>query len=122
MKTTVAKVKSILSETELTDPVITSYIGAAGTWMDGLFSGESISAELEAELARWLAAHLIVATQERIATKEGAGGAFIEYAGKFDEGLRSTPYGQVAISLDPTGLLADIAGGFRIAKIRAVKS
>ncbi len=120
MRTTVAKVKLILPETELADPIITAYIEAAGTWLNTLFAGMSNSAEMEAELERWLAAHLIVATQDRIATKEGAGGAYIEYTGVFGEGLRSTPYGQMALALDVTGMLA--AAGMKTVKIFAVKS
>lgn len=120
MRTTVAKVKLILSETELTDPVIESYIEAASTWLDVLFANQPVEMTMLAELERWLTAHLIVSTQERIAKKEGAGGAFIEYMGIFGEGLKSTPYGQMAISLDTTGLLA--AAGMKAIKMRAIKS
>jgi hypothetical protein len=52
---------------------------------------------------------MITVTRERMAKKEGAGGASIEYVGNYGEGLSSTPYGQMVMILDTTGAMASLA-------------
>jgi hypothetical protein len=108
MRTTIADVRAII-ETSLLDAGVTAYITAANNFVTAHLNSAGLTTELLAEIERWTAAHQIAATRERMAKKEGAGGAEIEYLGKFETGLYSTPYGQMAINLDPTGKLAAIA-------------
>ena len=80
-RTTIDLLKDILDDTELSDPILTSYITGANTFVTGVLSGEGLSTALLAEIERWIAAHMIASTRERMAEKEGAGGAEIKYTG-----------------------------------------
>lgn len=122
MRTTVELVKKILDDTELEDPVIESYIDGANIFVDANLSGKGLGTALLAEIERWIAAHMIVSTRERMAAVEGAGGAEITYTGKWGEGLAGTPYGQNAVILDTTGTLLAMTQGKLIARVRAVTS
>ncbi len=120
MRTTVNEVKQILDDTQLTDPVITAYIGTSNTFVDENLLSTSLSAAMLTEIEKWLTAHLITISRERMAAKEEAGGARIEYIGAFGAGLSSTPYGQTAIALDNTGTLLALSNGTKSIKIVAL--
>lgn len=114
-----SEVRSIMDEIDLTDPDVEVYIGAANEMVNQTLSG--ISDNLKKECERFLAAHMIASTRVRMAKKEGAGGAYIEYAGQYGENLSSTSYGQMAMTLDPSGRLMQLSGKMP-AKIKAVKT
>ena len=107
-RVTVEEVKAIIS-TKLGEQVIEQYINSAGVIMD-MLKGHSLPAPLMKEIERWITAHLIASSRERQAREEGAGGAYVRYAGMSYSGLRSTTYGQHAIALDTSGVLATMAG------------
>lgn len=90
------------------DPLVTSiapFITAANLIVtDRLGSSGTPDAMLK-EIERWLAAHFLAVRDPR-AVSESIGGISVTYGGKTGEGLRSTLYGQQAISLDVTGILA----------------
>lgn len=109
-RTTVDLVKAVISTT-LEDTNIEQYIDSASALIDVWFKGVSASEDMLSELERWIAAHLIASTKERQAREEGAGGAYIKYSGMYGIGLKSTTYGQTAISLDTTNTLKGITGG-----------
>jgi len=118
VRVTEAEVKAILDDTSLTDPQILAYIGSANVMVNtALGTGTT---DILKEIERWLTAHMIASTRERTALKEEAGGASITYTGKYDQGLASTPYGQMVLSLDTTGTMASLIG--RSAKIFAIPS
>lgn len=118
-RVTAEEVKTIL-DTSLEDAVITAYIDATTVVINEWYNGVSISDDLLKEIERWVVAHNIAATRERMAREEGAGGAYIKYTGyMYGTGLKSTPYGQMAIQIDTTKTLTGIAGN--IMKIRVVK-
>jgi len=119
MRTTVQLVKDILDDTALTDNQITSYIGSANVFVTDAL-GTTLSVAVLAEIERWLTAHMITCTRERSAIKEAAGGASIQYTGAWGAGLLSTSYGQMAVALDTTGTLADIAKTKSAAWVKAV--
>jgi hypothetical protein len=121
-RTTIADVKYILDDTDLTDATITSFINGANVFVTATLTGKSLTDELLAEIERWVTAHMIASTVERMALKEGAGGAEITYTGKWGEGLASTPYGQMAINLDTSNTLMSIKEGKRTATSRAITS
>ena len=121
-RTTIDLLKDILDDTELSDPILTSYITGANTFVTGVLSGEGLSTALLAEIERWIAAHMIASTRERMAEKEGAGGAEIKYTGKWGKGLRSTSYGQMAIGLDTSGTLEAMSDGKLPARMVAITS
>lgn len=112
------EVKIILNDTTLSNDSIQSYIVTASTLVNtALGSGQT---SVLKEIEKWLAAHLIAVTKERIATEEEAGGAKIKYAGSYGKGLQSTSYGQMVLTLDTTGRLASLMG--KSAKVEAIKS
>lgn len=117
-RTTVAKVKEIL-DTALTDPQVDNYIDIANTMVTNNVTC-GLSATVLAEIERWLAAHLISITQERLGIKEKVGDAEITYTGVFGEGLKSTSYGQTVLMLDTCGGLANL--GKKSISIKAITS
>lgn len=104
-RTNVADVKNII-ETALTDPIIEAYVNSANVFVTGTLDGKGLSDAVMEEIEKWIAAHMIASTRERMGKEEEAGGARIEYLGKYGEGLSSTPYGQMAIQLDTSGTLS----------------
>lgn len=121
MRTTATDVKLII-DTSLADATIEAYIGTASDFVDNALAGTTLSENSLTIIEKWLTAHLIASTQERVTTEEGAGGAYAKYAGVFGEGLKSTPYGQMAITLDMTGTLVNIAAGKKSVSITAITS
>lgn len=121
LRTTPQEVRAIMPEMDITDEIILSYITGANSLVTHILSETSLpSITLLVEIEKWLAAHMIASTRERMARKEGAGGAFIEYAGEFTTGLKATSYGQMVLMLDSTGLMSSLGG--KAASIRAVQS
>lgn len=120
-RVTSAEVLEIMAETELTETQISPYITSASVLVDNVLGAASLPDAVKKEVERWLAAHMVASTKERVSKKEGAGGAYVEYAGDLGAGLSSTPYGQMAVSLDSSGLLAAYTGGKKIASLRAIK-
>lgn len=122
VRTTATKVKQII-DTDLIDTIVDAYILAANyTITEVLGSDTELSSDHKAELERWLTAHLIAATRERQASKEGAGGASITYEGMTGKGLEATMYGQQVLAMDATGKLAVYSGAKRQASIYAITS
>ena len=120
-RTTAAEVKLILDTTTLTDPVIDSFIVSANLFVTNALASTTLGATTLADIERWISAHLLSFTIERQAKKEEAGSAKIEYAGNFNgKGLLGTSYGQLAVSLDTTGTLEEIAGGTKEISIQAM--
>lgn len=122
MRTTVQLVRDIMDDTELTDPIITSFINGANTFVTATLGGKNLTTTLLTEIERWITAHMIAMTRERMAAEEGAGGAEIKYTGKWGEGLAGTSYGQMAVSLDSSGTLMALIQGKLTARVRAVTS
>lgn len=121
MRTTAADVKAILDSTTLTTAQIEAYIGSANIMVTQIL-GTTLGDDVLKEIERWLSAHMIATTRERQASKEEAGGAKIEYTGKWGAGLSSTSYGQMCISLDTTGAMKDADTGLKSAYIYAIPS
>ncbi len=116
---TATEVKAILDNSQLLDATVDSFIIGADALVISALGSSSLSAALIKEIERYLTAHLISITVERMASKEGAGGANITYTGMFGQGLEASAYGQMVKVLDTTGRMALLAG--KSAKIYAVK-
>jgi len=121
-RTTAAKVQAIIKET-ISETTIDAFIAGATLLLDEVFEDETdLDDDLIAEIERWLTAHMLASTDfARVAKKEGAGGASIEYTGQWGKNLESTPYGQQALALDPSGKLM-AATARRAVMIEAVTS
>jgi hypothetical protein len=110
-RTTITLVTNIIS-TSLDDNIVESYIDSANVLVTDLVGSDTdMPSDLKAEIERWLTAHMIASTVERMGRKEGAGGAYIEYIGKDGELLKGTPYGQMVLLLDTSGAFAAHGGG-----------
>lgn len=111
-------VKGIL-ETALDNPAIEVYIGMANTMVtDTVTCG--LSDSTMKELERWLTAHMITVTKERMAVSEKLGEAEVKYAGVYGPGLSSTSFGQMVLQLDTCGSFANL--GKKAASMTAVTS
>jgi hypothetical protein len=108
-RVTPAEVLLILPDSELAESVISAFITSASNLVDNVLT-EYLPDTLLTEVEKWLTAHMITSTVERMATREGAGGAEIYYTGKYGQNLTSTPYGQMVLSLDPSGRMAALGG------------
>ena len=106
----VDSIKAIMPSCSLTDAQIEVYVGIAYKVTDKIFTeADNIDCDLEAEVTRWLAAHMIECTTSRNIKRERLGDAEVEYQTlKFEQGLSSTYYGQMVLVIDPTGKMANV--------------
>ena len=116
---TATEVKAILDNSALLDVTVDSFILGADALVVSTLGTSGLSDALMKEIERYLTAHLISITVERMAAKEGAGGASITYTGMYGQGLEASAYGQMVKTLDTTGKMAALAG--KSATIYAVK-
>lgn len=101
-------VRAIFSESTFSDDLAETVIIGAETLINQAMASTTITDTLRKELTRWMAAHMIASTVERMAEQEGAGGASIKYTGTFGANLAATPYGQMVVLLDTTGMMASL--------------
>lgn len=116
-RVTATEVKGII-DTDLTDAAVEVYITSANVMVDSVLG--TGTTDLLKEVERWLSAHMIAITKERQEKSVEAGGASVNYSGRFGDMLQSTTYGQTVLMLDITGKFANL-GGHR-PKIIAIKS
>lgn len=84
----------------------TPFIVAASLQVDHYAPLAGWSTALAKEIERWWAAHNVCARDPRFAQIKTEGDAFTYAMGKLGEGLKSTPYGQQVLAMDPSGILA----------------
>ena len=118
-RTTVARVLTILGETDISEIDIESYIGASNTFTTAQLGTSTLGDLVLEEIERWMTAHMISVSRQRMGKKEEAGSAKIEYIGIYGSMLNSTPFGQMVISLDTTGKMAAI--GKKTASFNSIK-
>ena len=118
-RVTPEEVIAIMENQDLDEDVVASFILGANALVNSVF-GDTDATALTKEIERWLTAHLIATTVERMAEREGAGGASITYTGKYGENLSSSPYGQMVLTLDQSGKMVGL--GKQNASIFAVPS
>jgi hypothetical protein len=119
MRTTVDDVINILDNTSLDDDVIEGYINSANVFVTATL-GTTLTVAVLTEIEKWIAAHMITMTRERQSKEEDAGSAKIKWSGEWGKGLLFTSYGQMAVSMDTTGALNNIAKGKSNAWIYAI--
>lgn len=115
-RVTTDEVKEIISTT-LTD--CTPQIAAANMVVDKhLSSNSNFSTNDLKEIERWLAAHFVSIYDPEVKS-EKIGDAQISFnMGKLGEGLKYTKWGQQALLLDHSGVLAEI--GLLRAQLKAI--
>lgn len=105
---TASEVKEIMDNCTTDDNVIDVFIGAATALIDKIYAEDTtVTDTLLKEIERWLTAHMIASTVFRTTSDEKLGDATVKYTGQWGKKLESTPYGQMVLTLDPTGLMAN---------------
>ena len=84
--------------------------GETGLLADGEGSGDKTRASKLQEIETWLAAHFYTVFDPR-SVSEGAGGVSVSYQSRVDLRLFTSHYGQMAATLDETGVLEAINAG-----------
>lgn len=110
-RVTTIEVEQIMDlDSSVTTETIAKFIGQANRLVTNRFTGDTtLSVATLADIECWLTAHMLALTPHaRTASVERLGEARVDYTGKFGEGLKSTPYGQMVLSLDTTGKMATI--------------
>jgi len=119
-RVTSEEVQQIMDSTDMVNDDFDSFIETANALVTSTLGSSGLGATMLMQIEKWLTAHLIVSTRERMAKKEGVADANVEYLGTFGEGLKSTPYGQMVETLDSTGEMSKLGG--RGASIYAITS
>lgn len=120
-RTTAAAVKAIM-RTSVTEAQITAsgILDDAYNFVTDRLGDQSLGDDLLASIEKWVAAHMVSIGLDRQISEGKGGSASAKYTGNYAMNLKMTSYGQMAISLDSTGILA--GAGSRSASIRAVTS
>lgn len=117
---TPAMVKLILPETELVDSNIQAFITSAERFLDASGVTSAVDDTIIEELTKWLTAHFITSTVERLAISEKAGPTEQKFANVYSRNLSSTPYGQTVIALDPSGILKELTAMKKLISMFAI--
>ena len=108
-RTTVAEVKTII-ETSLDAEDIECYISDANAVVTDVLGDTDMGATLLSKIEKWLTAHLITMSRERMARIEEVDDARVEYAGRTGLYLDSTTYGQTVKTMDSSGRMSGLGG------------
>lgn len=112
IRTTSVAVEGII-EVDANIP-LTPFIETASSLVDDVAAADSPPNSTRLELIeRYLSAHFYTLRDPR-PTSEKAGPVASSYQSKVDLGLNTSHYGQMAISLDPTGTLKRASSGRKI--------
>lgn len=99
------------------DISLTPFIETASNLTDRVAAGDFAVTLTTLELIeRWLSAHFYAQRDPRV-TSERAGSVGASYQSAVATGLKNTHYGQMALSLDPTGILKSLSDGTRRASV-----
>lgn len=111
-RVTTAEVKEIIKidSNIVPDVNIAAFITAANRLTTDALGTSGLASATLKEIERWLAAHFITAADRR-SLEEEADEIRQKFTVKVGLGLRNSHYGQAAIALDTTGILAQIADG-----------
>lgn len=103
-------------ETALTGDQVKPFIQTANLLVDEHLGSvtPAITAALLKEIETYLAAHFLTLWDPRVSKEQGDDVSFT-FEGKTGEGLSSSRYGQMAITLDPTGKLRGLDNPKRVA-------
>lgn len=112
-RTSASAVKAILLKDYPTKraPSLDPFIRAAGIIVDRLAVADStIEDPVLLEIETWVAAHAYCMSDQTYTQKQ-TGNAMGSFHGKTGMYLEATKYGQMAVLIDPSGKLAEIATG-----------
>lgn len=92
----------IILDTDLSDNEVSAFIDIADSLVSTHLTSTNLSDAVKKEIERWLTAHLITISRDRLASSEKVGDASIQYADAkmLGKGLDATSYGQMVKILD----------------------
>ncbi len=110
-RVTADSVKEIVQNVDLDDNLVLSHmVDQANLIVDTHLVGQGHNARTLQKIELNLAAHYVVLTTEKGGlTKTKMGDAEDTLANVYSDGFRSTRFGQVALVLDSTGILASLS-------------
>ena len=109
-RNTIDEVKILLPDTGLTDEALTMYLELADAIVSSYLVGKGLNDGILKQIELYLCAHAIISTTDRPTIMEKAGPTEQRFANIFGSGLLSTTWGQMALMLDETKTLMDLAG------------
>jgi len=118
-RVTDADVKGIIDVPASRDT--SSIIDVANRYVDKYLLPEGLTEVELKDIELYLSAHFVALTVEHGGlVSEDVGDSSQSYANVYKSGIRSTRYGQMAISLDSTGKLASVGSGTLRAEFKVV--
>ena len=119
---TYSEVQDIMQDTTIDSTYITNVLTTVDRILSKVYEYYTgvIGNNLLTEIQKYYAAHIIASTTSRMGAEEQVGEARIKYIGKWDVGFNATPYGQILLALDTSGLIAKSA--LKTTSIYAIKS
>ena len=106
-RVTPAEVKEII-DTSLTGDELNPFINAANNLIQSKLLNLGLGTQDLIEIEKWLSAHFVAIYDPRVESESVGGEWQTKYQGKTDMGLKSTTYGQMALTLDWTSTLATL--------------
>jgi hypothetical protein len=120
-RVTADTVKEIIATTISDDIINSNHIDTANVFIAEHFVGTTLSDAILTKIELYLAAHYVALTDEGSGlTRDKLGDADQSYANIYSKGLNSTRFGQAALALDSSGVLANVAAGNLRADFRVV--
>ena len=95
-------------ETELTEAQLSAFVNSAHYLIQANLLSSGLSSDVLTEIHKYLAAHFASLRDQRIESERVAD-VSMKYQGKTGMYLESTFYGQMALTLDTSGSLANLA-------------
>lgn len=124
MRVNASEVRQILqncTESDVNNQTMDTFITAANAVINKTFEGDTtIGTVLLKEIEKYFTAHIVTSTIRRMAKEEEIQDARVVYTGVWKEGLSSTPYGQMVLTLDTSGKMAKAGKG--VASIKTITS
>ena len=118
-RTSEAEILAIMDGCTLTELQVLPFLTAANAIVTKVFATDTgMTTALLEEVEKWFAAHMIASSVWRTSSEEKIGDASVKYTGQWGKKLESTPYGQMVLTLDPNGKMANL--GKRGASIYAI--
>lgn len=108
-RVTAEEVKEIVNTSIADDVILTNHIDTANVYVNDHLTDLGHSSAMLKKIELYLAAHFVALTDGGPLTRSKLGDADESYANIYGEGLKATPFGQAAMSLDNTGTLTKLA-------------
>ncbi len=122
IRVSATEVKEVIATSISDGVVLSSMITTASNYIDVHLPDAGHSAATLKSIELYLSAHLVAVTEERGGLKYSKLGDASDAwdVSKFGDGFKSTRFGQTALALDTSGILARIASSNFKAELRVV--